>query len=151
MRFARIRAGRYYFYLNAPSHFSASRQLMGEQLWTRKLAVSTFASLGGHLGQRGLSNIERLQSLGVEPSGQEIEALDVMSRLATVQAIDGTLQELYAEAIEWYPDFYRLMERTLQRLSEATTTQVNGQVELDRPDGFVSQTASPVSPIPLAD
>lgn len=151
VRFARIRAGRYYFYLNAPTHFSAGRQLIGEQLWTRKLALSTFASLGDLQGERGLSTVERLQNFGVEPSGQEIEALGVMSRLAAAQVADGTLRELYAEAIEWYPDFYRLMERTFQRLSERTAMQNGGPVEIDRADRLVSRTASPTGSVPLTD
>jgi len=151
LRFARIRAGRYYFYLNAPAHFSADRQLKGEQLWTHKLAVSTFASLGDYASQRGLSTAQRLQNLGVDPTWQEIEALDVMTRLATGQAVDGTLRELYAEAIEWYPDFYRLMERTFQRLSELAASEVDDHIEVKRTDGVAAKSANLTGPVSLAD
>lgn len=115
VRFARIRAGRYYFYLHAPAHFSASRQLAGEQIWTRKLVLRTFSLLDGADRGEETPIVDRLQSLSVEPSRQELEAVDFMSSLAGEQAGGQALRDLYADAISWYPDFYRLIERTLQQ------------------------------------
>jgi hypothetical protein len=118
VRFARIRAGRYFFYLNAPAHFSATRQLQGEQLWTRKLASSTFEAVAAIRGVVPMSAVEFLTELGLALDEAELDALDFMSVLAKKQHDDPQLRKNYAEAIEKYPDYYRLLERMWELLQK---------------------------------
>jgi hypothetical protein len=118
VRFARIRAGRYYFYLHAPSHFSADLQLAVEQSWTRKLVNSIVGSLRSLLNAPEASATDCIR-LNVEPSRSELEALEQMLRLSGMKLSGDSLRSEYAQAIEWYPDFYRLIERSFQRLAES--------------------------------
>ncbi|MBI2824048.1 MAG: hypothetical protein HYX69_05065 [Planctomycetia bacterium] len=123
VRFARIRAGRYFFYLNAPAHFSASRQLLSEHSWTTRLVHSTLKVLRALAGA-DLSPIDCFARSGADPTAAEGAALRFMLELADMAATDGRLPSLYARAIDVFPDYYRLAERALQRL--CASERVNG-------------------------
>jgi hypothetical protein len=116
VRYARIRAGRYYFYLNAPAHFHADRQLLCEQAWTRKLFGAIAESLSALLGEAGLSIAQCITRLEIEPTDRELSALGYMKQLAALPAGSGDLRAAYGQAVQWYPDFYRLVERACERL-----------------------------------
>ncbi len=114
VRYAHIRAGRYFFYLNAPPHFSAARQLVSEQSWTRKLVTTISKSLQLLQDESDLPLADCVSTQGVEHTAREREALRSMKHLAELPSEVDMLRAAYAQAIEWYPDFYRPIERACQ-------------------------------------
>jgi hypothetical protein len=114
VRFSRIRAGRYYFYLNAPEHFSAERQIVGEHSWTKMLVSSVVKTLRELHGQP-LSPVECFTRLGIEPSAAQLEALEFMVELAAQDAAQIPLRERYRKAIDVFPDYYFLAEQACQQ------------------------------------
>jgi hypothetical protein len=144
VRFARIRAGRYYFYLNAPSHFEARRQLVGEHGWTKKLTETIFSSLRRIIGSQHDNPLDSILQLGIEATDGELEALAYMLQLAELKSSDPELRTAYQEAIDWYSDFYRLIERVLQRaLSEEPASISNPSPAEDGRNGEVPMSVSP--------
>jgi len=118
IRFSRIRAGRYFFYLNAPSHFSVDRQFVAERAWTKKLVTTTFDLLRKLHRDDQLSNELCIEKLGIELTDLEKEALNSIAALAESQASNIVMQNEYSRAITLFPRYYRLVERTFQKLWE---------------------------------
>ncbi len=116
VRFARIRAGRYYFYLNAPAHFSAERQIVGEHSWTKMLVKTMLKTLRELHGAPQLSPAECFTHLGIEPGVRQLEALHFMVELADQDAANVPLRSRYSQAIELFPEYYLLAEEACRRL-----------------------------------
>jgi hypothetical protein len=136
VRFARIRAGRYYFYLRAPAHFSAEQQLLQEQAWTRKLIQSTVKLLNA-LQVEGTTTEECFHNLGMALDDRQRAALRFLDNFAELPVDTATLREGYAKAIEQFPHYYRLLEACFQRVSEPALAN-SGQPtfgRIDRVDG----------------
>jgi hypothetical protein len=117
VRYARIRACRYYFYLHAPPHFSADLQLAVEQSWTRRLVNSIVGPMRALLKLPDGSAVDCISRLNVDPSASELNALEQMLRLAGLKLSGDELRAEYSQAINWYPDFYCLIERAYRRLA----------------------------------
>lgn len=118
VRFSRIRAGRYHFYLNAPSHFSVDRQLAAEQIWTSKLIPGTFDILRRIHGQETLLNCESISQAGIPLTESEENVVESIRRFSDSCESGTIVRDNYKEATRLFPEFYRLLERVLQKLSE---------------------------------
>jgi hypothetical protein len=132
VRYARIRAGRYFFYLNAPSHFSAERQLLVEHSWTRQLFKYIFTSLRELQAKNDLSTIGCVSDLGIKLSSSELKALRSMEHLVNMESTDRALPIEYAKAIEWYPDFYLPIEHACQKLLQRERTRTEYQYTMQK-------------------
>jgi hypothetical protein len=150
VRFARIRAGRYYFYLNAPSHFEAHRQLIGEHGWTKKLTGTIFSSLRRIIGMQHDNAVDSILQLGIETTDSEFEALAFMLQLSKLKSSDPELRNAYQEAIDWYPDFYRLIERALQRVLSEEPTSISNTSPTEIGANGESQNSTAPSRSPMA-
>ncbi|MEX0643513.1 MAG: hypothetical protein WD468_12470 [Pirellulales bacterium] len=113
VRFARIRAGRYYFYLNAPKQFQADELLRRELTWIRKLTAPVFAALGSVVGDAGLRPMVCLDRLDIVPDSGEQNALEHVLNMARCGVDDPTLPRLFHQAIERFPNYYRLLDRAM--------------------------------------
>jgi hypothetical protein len=127
VRFARIRAGRYYFYLNAPAHFSAERQLVGEHSWTKMLVRTTFKTMRELHGSAELSPAECFRRVGIEPGVRQLEGLRFMVDLAEQDVADIPLRTCYRDALELFPEYYGLMEQACQKFCERDERASAGQ------------------------
>ena len=111
VRYARIRAGRYYFLANAPDHFDARRLIYYELPWIKKLADPVFASLGTLQGDQTLSPEQCFRQLGLSTNKTEQQAINRVRDLARRTREDEAVPGLFQQAIEWFPDYYGLIER----------------------------------------
>ncbi len=117
VRFARIRAGRYYFYVNAPDHFDTGQLFIWELNWIRKLSQGVFSCVANILGNDNLSPEECLARLDIRVVGATNEAVQHVMALSRRSADDRSLGELFGGAIELFPHYYRILETTLARVS----------------------------------
>ena len=118
VRFVRIRAGRYHFYVNAPRHFEV-RELMAIELkWARRLNHGIFSSIRTILGQGGLSPAECLRRLEIDVDPVQAEAMAFMADLSSRTPQDPDLRRLFQDAAECFPCYYRLLEQSLVRSLE---------------------------------
>ena len=118
VRYARIRAGRYYFLANAPDHFDARRLIYYELPWIKKLADPVFASLCTLQGDQTLSPEQCFRRLGLSTNKTEQQAIHRVRDLARRTREDEAVPGLFKQAIEWFPDYYGLIERALARILE---------------------------------
>ncbi len=141
VRYARIRAGRYYFYFNAPAHFSAERQLVQEQAWTQKLVRSTLKLLR-QLHKNDRLSMEECVAKAKSPlTNQELKAIQFVMALAATNKTDGALRAQYLEGIEQFPIYYRLLENALQQIWKSSSISDKNHSELARIDGHQSLAA----------
>lgn len=118
VRFVRIRAGRYHFYVNAPRHFEV-RELMAIELkWARRLNHGIFSSVRAILEEGGLSPAECLRRLEIEVDPVQAEAMEFMADLSSRTPQDPDLRQLFQEAVGRFPHYYRLLEQSLTRSLE---------------------------------
>ena len=116
LRWARTRAGRYHFYLNAPEHFSTSGLMRDELIWVRRLTKPVFDILRVVLGDQTLTPRQCLSNLDVKVRPIERKAILHMFDMAHWTSGQELLQNLYQGAVEAYPHYYRLLERALMRV-----------------------------------
>ncbi len=116
-RWARTRAGRYCFYLNAPEHFSTSGLMKDELVWARKLTKSVFDILCKVLANQTLTPQQCLSELSIKVSSIEQKAISHMFDMAAWSKGDQLLRELYRGSIELYPHYYRVLERILVQVA----------------------------------
>ena len=114
LRFARIRAGRYYFYVNAPHHFDADELLLRELDWIRALSGPVFGSLAVLLGDESLRPRECLERLDVTPVDAEERSFKHIMDLAGRSRDDPEVPELFEQAIDLFPHYFRLISRALE-------------------------------------
>jgi hypothetical protein len=117
VHFARIRAGRCYFFVNAPDHFDTGHLIRCELSWLKRLYVPVFASLRTLLGDQTLSPEQCFQRLGMSVSRIEQQALDRACDLANRAGDDRAVPALFAEVVDWFPHYYRLVEGALARIT----------------------------------
>lgn len=115
VRFVRIRAGRYHFYVNAPRHFEVEELMAIELKWARRLNQGIFTSIRTILGQGGLSPAECLRRLEIEVDPVQAEAMEFMEDLSSRTPQDPDLRRLFREAAGCFPFYYRLLEQSLTR------------------------------------
>jgi hypothetical protein len=115
-RFARIRAGRYYFYANAPDHFDASRLIRSELFWVQKLSTPVFASLAELLGDKTLGQEGCLRRLGLNMNQSDRRAFQHVADLVNRSRDDADVPRLFEQAIELFPHYYTQIERALGRV-----------------------------------
>jgi hypothetical protein len=121
VRYARIRAGRYYFYVNAPDHFDVSRLFYYELNWIKRLTDPIVANLRTLLGDQTLSPQQCFDRLGLRIEEIHRRALDHLWDLARRRRHDAALPGLFEQAVDLFPHYYRLIEQALDRiLSEMT-------------------------------
>ncbi len=113
VRFARIRAGRYHFYLNAPKHFDADWLLANEFVWLKKLVLPVRRAVAEIVGDVELSLAESLRQLGVIVEPYEVQVIDALTRLASHGDRSSGPREAFAPVVEMFPTYYRLLERAL--------------------------------------
>lgn len=113
VRFARIRAGRYFFYLNAPSHFDAAWLLANEFVWLKKLVLPVCLAVGAMAGSAELPLAESLRKLNIDAEPEELQVLDALLRLVTGPASAGNARTAFAPVVDMFPTYYRLLERIL--------------------------------------
>ena len=116
VRFARIRAGRYYFYANAPDHFETRQLFIWELNWIKKLNQGLFSCVASILGS-DLSPEECLAELDIRVEGEAIDAVEHVMRLSQRSADDDSLGPLFGDAVDLFPHYYRILETTLDRVS----------------------------------
>jgi len=116
LRWARTRAGRYYFYANAPEHFSATHFMVAELHWARKLADPMFDILRSILHAGALSPEDCLARLGVAPTPEERRAMAHMFEMSAWSAGEEVLLGMYRKAADLFPHYYRLLEKALSAL-----------------------------------
>ncbi len=117
VRFAHIRAGRYYFYVNAPDHFDTGQLFIWELNWIRKLSRGVFSCVARILGNDDLRPEECLAQLDIRVRGTTTEAVEHVMALSRRSADDRELGELFGGAIDLFPHYYRILEATLARVS----------------------------------
>jgi len=117
VRWARTRAGRYYFYLNAPDHFAAGELMHTELPWAKKIANVSREIMGRVLGKENLTTEQCLSELGIEINAIERDALGHMQMMADWDGDGQPLEQLYRGAVELYPHYYLILERVLARLA----------------------------------
>ena len=115
VRFVRIRAGRYHFYVNAPRHFEVQELMAIELKWARRLNHGIFSSIRTILGKGGLSPAECLRRLEIDVDPVQAEAMAFMADLSSRTPQDPDLRQLFQEAAECFPFYYRLLEQSLVR------------------------------------
>ncbi len=120
LRWARTRAGRYYFYLNAPKHFSTKGLMSDELVWVRNLTKPVFDTLGKVLDDQKLTPQQCLSGLGIEASPIEQKAISHMFDMAAWSSGEELLGQLYRGAVELYPHYYGLLERALVQVQGRT-------------------------------
>ncbi|HID74991.1 MAG TPA: hypothetical protein EYP56_03235 [Planctomycetaceae bacterium] len=111
VRFARVRAGRYYFYVNAPGHFDARRLLGYEIAWLKKLTVSVVQTLRNVLRERRLEPDRCFEQLGLRVDRPQKQAIRLLWNLAGRPPSDPTLPQLFENAVRLFPHYYRLLEQ----------------------------------------
>jgi hypothetical protein len=116
VRYARIRAGRYYFLSNAPKHFDAARLIYHELPWIKKFCGPVFTCLRNHLGDPTLTPEQCFRRLGLVLNGVEEHAIQHTWDLASRTHDDQDVPLLFSRAIDWFPCYYRLMEGALSRV-----------------------------------
>jgi len=116
VRYARIRAGRYNFYVNAPDHFDVDRLFGYELSWIKRLTNPIAASLRALLGDETLSPEQCFRRLGLRIEGTERRALDHVWDLAHRDGDDAAVPALFEQAIELFPHYYRVIEQALLRI-----------------------------------
>jgi hypothetical protein len=119
-RYARIRAGRYYFLTNAPRHFDAEPLIYYELPWIKKLCGPVFSSLCTLLGKEALSPEQCFHRLGLHINGIERRAIADVFDLASRTRDDLDVPLLFSHAVEWFPHYYRLIEGSLARIRGGT-------------------------------
>ena len=117
VRFARIRAGRYYFYVNAPAHFDTRQLFIWELNWIRKLSQGVFSCVGSILGDDDLEPEECLAQLRIRVASETNQAVQHVMALSRRSADDSSLGQLFESAIELFPHYYRILEEILSRVS----------------------------------
>ena len=118
LRWARTRVGRYYFYLNAPSHFAAKGLTVDELMWVRKLSTFIFAIIRKVLEDQSLTPQQCLSRLGIELKPVEQKAIMHMFTMSRCTGREESLSELYRSAIPLYPHYYRLLERVFVQVAD---------------------------------
>ena len=113
LRWARTRAGRYYFYANPPEHFSATHFMVAELNWARKLTAPMFDILCDILDAGPLSPKECLSRLGMAPTAEERRAMAHLFEMSAWSAGENVLPEMYRKAANLFPHYYRLLEKAL--------------------------------------
>jgi len=113
VRYARIRAGRYYFYVNAPDHFDVSRLFYYELIWIKKLTDPIVANLRTLLGDQSLSPEQCCESLGLRIDEIHRRAFSHLWDLASRSHDDAAVPGLFEQAVDLFPHYYRLIEQTL--------------------------------------
>lgn len=117
VRYARIRAGRYDFYVNAPEHFDVGRLFYYELNWIKKLTDPIVTSLRTLLGDRTLSPEQCFGRLGLKIERTQRRALDHVWDLASRARDDVAVPELFEQAIDLFPHYYLLIEEALSRVA----------------------------------
>lgn len=118
IRFARIRAGRFYFYLNAPNYFDTKELLRREVAWMKKFTAPVFLALGVILENTSLAPFECLAQLNVRLSATEKRALDFVLDLAECSKDEPGLSERFRRAVNEYPHYYRVIDSALQAATD---------------------------------
>jgi hypothetical protein len=113
VRYARIRAGRYYFYTNAPHHFDSKPLMYWELPWLRRLCGPILGSFGTLVGDETLSPKQCFARLGLSVNCIEERAIQHALDLAKRTRGDKAVPHLLAEAAELFPHYYRLIECAL--------------------------------------
>jgi hypothetical protein len=130
VRYARIRAGRYYFYVNAPDHFDVSRLFYYELMWIKKLTVPIVANLRTLLGDHTLSPEHCFDRLGLTIEEIHRRALNHLWDLAGRSPEDTAVPGLFEQAVDLFPHYYRLIEQALGRVRDTavrgSSTAVRG-------------------------
>jgi len=124
VRYARIRAGRYDFYVNAPDHFDVDRLFHYELNWIKRLTEPIVTSLRTLLGDQTLSPEQCFGRLGLKIERTQRRALDHVWDLARRAPDDAAVAELFKQAIDLFPHYYRLIEEALSLV--AAKPQANG-------------------------
>ena len=127
VRFARIRLGRYLFYLDPPDGFDSAHPLKGEAMWVKVVYGTPLrvgaAALGIEPGDRSAEEIFA-QMLGRALTAPEKVALDAMARLAAMnRSTDEDARRAFSHICTIYLDFYRLLEEYAGRLFEHLGTR----------------------------
>lgn len=127
VHYARIRAGRYYFYVNAPDHFDVSRLFYYELIWIKKLTDPIVANLRTLLGDQSLNPEQCFDRLGLRIEEIHRRALnhlwDLASRSRDAPAVPG----LFEQAIDLFPYYYRLIEQSLVQVRQKRHSFPSGQ------------------------
>ena len=122
VRYARIRAGRYYFYVNAPEHFDVSRLFHYELNWIKRLTDPIVADLRTLLGDQSLSPAQCLDRLGVKMEDIHRRTLNHLWDLASRSREDAELPVLFGQAVDLFPHYYRLIEQALGQVRKGCHT-----------------------------
>ncbi len=122
VRYARIRAGRYYFYVNAPDHFDVSRLFYYELIWIKKLTDPIVANLRTLLGDQTLGPEQCFDRLGVRIEEIHRRALNDLWDLASRSRDDAAVPGLFEQAIDLFPYYYRLIEQALGQMRKRCQT-----------------------------
>ena len=113
LRWTRIRAARYYFYINAPEHFQTALLLKEEWVWVKKFTVTIFELLRKLAGDQSLMPVPCLARLGVELDVRESSAVQSMLASETVDRASENRRRFYETAVDQFPVYYRVLERAL--------------------------------------
>jgi hypothetical protein len=118
VRYTRIRAGRYYFYVNAPDHFDVTRLFYYELMWMKKLTDPIVANLRTLLGDQTLSPEQCFDRLGLRIKETHRRALRHLWDLAGRSPNDAAVPGLFEQAVDLFPHYYRLIEQALGRVRD---------------------------------
>jgi hypothetical protein len=122
VRYARIRAGRYYFYVNAPDHFDVSRLFYYELNWIKRLTDPIIANLCTLLDDQSLSPEQCFERLGLKIEDRHRQALDHCWDLARRSFDDVAVSGLFRQAVDLFPHYYRLIEQALGQVRKGCQT-----------------------------
>ncbi|MCK4849780.1 MAG: hypothetical protein KAT11_00440 [Phycisphaerae bacterium] len=129
LRWARTRAGRYRFYLNAPEHFSTTGLMQDELVWVRNLTKPVFDILRKVLSNQTLTPQQCLSRLSIKVSSVEQKAISHMFDMAAWSEGAELLRELYRGSIELYPHYYRVLDRVLVQVAAREGPSHGGQAK----------------------
>lgn len=118
LRWARTRAGRCYFYLNTPEHYSVSHQLKIELIWLRRVTGPMFEIIRNSLSNPDLTPSQCLQHLDIAVSPTNRKAIEYMFTIPSEASDEKSMRRLYEKVIEVYPRYYRLLELAVGKVIE---------------------------------
>jgi hypothetical protein len=122
VRFARTRIGRYFFYLNAPPEFDVSEQFRAELVWAKKLSQQIPQSIAALSGVKTGSLQDCLENIGVAITPAESDAISYMKCAEGVPSNSPEARKFFSGAMEMFPAFYAVVERSLQTLNGRNST-----------------------------
>jgi hypothetical protein len=112
--FARIRTGRYAFYLNAPDHFDGAWLLANEMNWLKKLVLPAWRAMRTVASEtEGASVHPVLDRLGVDATSDEIALFQRLIATCDTPVAADQVRPTFQALLPVFPMYSALLERVL--------------------------------------